>query len=137
MWTYSYEENLLNIMTAYSSNPHQTLSELEVFAGTILGKTGAQTIRQRRLCISMQERFKEHLAFTVKCMTRGQGQEQEPFDDKIPDTTVVGLCIACFFVGLKERGGAVEYGYGRRPELRSFARVAAAICLKEVMVAKC
>jgi hypothetical protein len=137
MWTYRYEENLVNIMTAYSSHPHRTLSELEVFAGTILGKTGAQTIRQRRLCISMREHFKEHLAFTVKCMTRRQGLEQEPCDDKMPNTTDVGLCIACFFVSLKERGGAVEYGYGRRPELRSFARVAAAICLKEVMVAMC
>jgi hypothetical protein len=135
MWTCSYEENLLNIMTAYSPHPHRTLSELEVFAGTILGKTGAQTIRQRGLCISMRERFKEYLAFTVKCIKRGQGQEQEPCDDKMPNTTDVGLCIACFFVGLKERGSAVEYGHGWRPELRSFARVAAAICLKEVMVA--
>jgi hypothetical protein len=137
MRTYSYEENLLNIMTSYSSHPHRTLSELEVFAGTILGKTGAQTIRQRRLCISMRERFKEHLASTVKCMTRRQGQEQELCNDKIANTTDVGLCIACVFVSLKERGSAVEYGYGRRPKLRSFARVAAAICLKEVMVAMC
>ncbi len=135
-------------MTAYSSHPHRPLSELEVFAGTILGKTGAQTIRQRRLCISMRERFKEDLAFTVKCMTRGQGQGEGPCDDGRPNITKVGnligeakgegleLCMACLFVGLRERGGATEYGYRRRPELRSFARVAAAMCLKGVMVAK-
>jgi hypothetical protein len=53
-------------MFEYGPRPHLPLSEVEVFIGNILGKTGALTPRQRELSISMKERFEDILSSTVK-----------------------------------------------------------------------
>jgi hypothetical protein len=68
--THRYEESLLNIMFEYGPRPQCPLSEVEVFVGNILGKTGAQTKRQRELSMSMKERFEAELSFTVRCITK-------------------------------------------------------------------
>jgi hypothetical protein len=96
------------------------LSEVEVFMGNILGKTGALTSRQRELCISMKERFGDMLSFTVKWI-RGADPEH-----------VSGLSVACLWVALNEKPKVWENGKNREMEgLRSFGYVAAAVCLRE------
>jgi hypothetical protein len=71
--THRYEESLLNIMFEYGPCPQFPLSEVEVFVDNILGKTGAQTKRQRELSKSMKERFEAELSFTVRCITKTVG----------------------------------------------------------------
>jgi hypothetical protein len=92
------------------------LSEVEVFIGDILGKTGALTSRQRELCISMKERFSDVLSFTVKWIRE----------------LLLGVSVACLWVALNEKSKGWEDGKNRKMDgLRSFGYVAAAVCLRE------
>lgn len=128
-------------MFEYGPRPQCPISEVEVFVGNILGKTGAQTTRQRELSTSMKERFEADLSFTIKCITKTcnylyDGEDSE--DGEANDGHVMGRCeralassMACLWVALNESAKVWEYGKRGKVELRSFGYVAAAICLKE------
>jgi hypothetical protein len=58
-----YEECLWNIMAEYSEHPLRRLTEVEAFVGDILGRTGAQSKRQRELSTSLKEKFQQDSAF--------------------------------------------------------------------------
>lgn len=91
---------------------------MEAFVGNILGRTGAQSKRQRELSTSLKEKFEQDSAFFVNCIVRdGDDYSEESLERS----------IACLAVSLEERNG------GRRGEqLQSFKYVAAAVCLREV-----
>jgi hypothetical protein len=130
-------------MSEYSTSPYHPLSELEVFSNNILGKTGAQSKRQRELSISMRERWDEDLSFVIKRMTGKQKQEQEFWDEEDDDSDsetvaestktvwneeALGISMACLWVGMHQKGRVGRHG----DEIQSFVRVAAAVALKEV-----
>lgn len=52
-------------MTEFSEHPLRPLTELETFVGNILGRTGAQSKRQRELSTSLKEKFEFDSAFFV------------------------------------------------------------------------
>jgi hypothetical protein len=121
-------------MFEYGPHPRFPLSEIEVFIGNILGKTGALTTRQRELCISMKERFEDILSFTVKWI-KGEEYDQEDAESRAGRAApehVLGLSMACLWVALNEGVRIWQSGKNRTSKLRSFGYVAAAVCLTEV-----
>jgi hypothetical protein len=125
-------------MFEYGPHPHKPLSEVEVFVGNILSKTGAQTKRQRDLSISMKERFEEGLSLTVRYITQSndysydeEGEETNGNENKEANEQVLAVSMACLWVAVNEGADVWRYGKRGRVELRSFGYVAAAVCLKE------
>lgn len=111
-----YEECLLSIMVDYSDHPHRPLTELEVFVGNILGRTGAQSKNQRELSTSLKEKFDEDAAYFVKCIVKdGEEHSEEALERG----------MACMDASLEDRSLG-------RVELLSFKYLAAAVCLREV-----
>ena len=112
----------ITLDTMYSSSPHSIhpLTELEVFVGTVLGKSGGlQTRRLREASVSMKEKFERDIAFTVECIVKGPNGEREEALER---------SIACLSVALEEATDSlVKVG-----KLVSFRYVAAAICLREL-----
>ena len=105
-------------MTEYSHHPKRQLKEMEVFIGNILGRTGAQSKKQKDLSNSLKERFSEDAAFIVNCIVK---------DGLDYSTESLARSIACLAVSRQERAG----WKGTEP-LQSFKYVAASICLREV-----
>jgi len=125
-------------MFEYGPRPHKPLSEVEVFVGDILSKTGAQTKRQRDLSISMKERFEEGLSLTVRYITQSnsysydeEDEETNGNENKEANEQALAVSMACLWVAVNEEADVWRYGKRGRVELRSFGYVAAAVCLKE------
>jgi hypothetical protein len=128
---FRYEDSLLNIMYEFGPRPHLALSEIEVFIGDILGKTGALMPRQRDLCISMKDRFEDVMSYIVKWI-RGNEDVQEEADcktDQVTPGVVLGLSKACLWVAINEEPKVWESGKNKVSKLRSFGYVAAGICV--------
>lgn len=105
-------------MSEYSEHPLRPLSELEVFVGNILGKTGKQTKQQRELSTTMKERFEKDVAFIINNIVK---------DGAEPSMEALERSVACFEISFEL--GRVRKRSG---ELVSFKYVAAAVCLKEI-----
>jgi hypothetical protein len=105
-------------MTEYSEHPVRPLTELEVFVGNILGKTGAQSRHQRELSTNMKDKFEEEALFIVNCIIKDGGDWAEDSLER---------SMACLAVSLEQ-----PKAYRKREQLLSFKYVAAAICLREV-----
>ncbi|KAI4114603.1 MAG: hypothetical protein LQ345_004646 [Seirophora villosa] len=116
----AYEDNMCSTMREYSSHPIHFASEVEVFAGTLIGKNGAQSKRQREFSKSMKDKHDRDVAYTVQCIL--QGEEQEFSKEE-----ALARSMACLDVAVHERRTFKRFG-----RLVSFTWVAAAVCLKEV-----
>ncbi|KAL8876738.1 MAG: hypothetical protein Q9198_005119 [Flavoplaca austrocitrina] len=116
----AYEENMIDTIRGNSSHPMHFISEVEVFAGEILGKYGAPNKRQRETSTSMKEKHDRDVAYTVQCILHGQ-------DDNASTAEALERSMACLDVAIHE--GKTWKRFGR---LVSFTWVAAAVCLKEV-----
>ncbi|KAI9780131.1 MAG: hypothetical protein M1839_006968 [Geoglossum umbratile] len=113
-----YEDCLMETMSQYSQSPLRRLSELEVFVGTIVGKTGIPNKRQRETSIDMKGKFDRDVAFVVDCITKNE--------EGLRDGEALERSIACLAIAMME-----EHTSGVK-DLQSFKYVAAAVCLKEV-----
>ncbi|KAL8650034.1 MAG: hypothetical protein Q9210_004066 [Variospora velana] len=116
----AYEDNMCSTMREYSSHPVHFASEVEVFAGALIGKNGAQSKRQREISTSMKEKHDRDVAYTVQCIL--QGEEQD-----FSKQEALERSIACLDVAVHERRTVKRFG-----KLVSFTWVAAAVCLKEI-----
>ncbi|KAL8897272.1 MAG: hypothetical protein Q9207_007295 [Kuettlingeria erythrocarpa] len=116
----AYEDNMTSTMLEYSSHPIHFVSEVEVFAGALIGKNGAQTKRQRETSTSMKDKHDRDIAYTVQCIL--QGEEQD-----VSRVEALERSIACLDVAVHEPRTIKRFG-----RLVSFTWVAAAVCLKEV-----
>jgi hypothetical protein len=105
-------------MYDYSQHPQRPVSETEVFAGNILGKTGAQSKQQREDSTTMKERFDEDVSYITNKIVR---------DGADPNMDALERSVACFEVSF-EIGRIRKMG----EELVSFKYVAAAVCLREI-----
>ncbi|GME22105.1 RNA-dependent RNA polymerase eukaryotic-type [Neofusicoccum parvum] len=120
----TYESNLLDIMSDYSTHPQYPLSELEVFGGNIIGKsTGAQNRRTRERTMEMNERFERDVIFTVERITQGDDGDRDE---------ALARSIACLAIGITEQHRINK----RVGELRSWKYIAAAVCLREIELFK-
>lgn len=131
----------------YALHPSHPVTEVEVFAGCILGRNNSgQSKRQREYSVDMQAKHNRDIAYTVSCITLGiedKDLDEEENEDEAKlsnpahavdgsvwgggDEEALARSIACFFVGLT--------GSRRRPRvggLVSFGWVAAGVCLREV-----
>jgi hypothetical protein len=115
-----YEDCFQSIASEYSPQPSRPLSELEVFVGNILGKTGAQSKKQHELSVSMKERFNEDLEYIVNCILKDGNERSEES---------LARSMACFRVGLEPGTRSLRSG---KEKMVSFGYVAAAVCMKEV-----
>ncbi|KAL6721669.1 hypothetical protein ACLMJK_000773 [Lecanora helva] len=115
----NYEDNLVDTMTQNSNNPRQPISEIEVFAGNILGKNGAQSKRQRETSKTMKEKHERDVEYTVSAITRGDdGQTKE----EALERSIACVYVACHTIRDRRTVG----------KLVSFGWIAAAVCLKEM-----
>ena len=106
-------------MQSYSAHPAHFVSEIEVFSGSILGKNGAQSKRQREFSVDMKEKHERDVAYTVLCITQGEGDKS---GKEALERSVACLYTASTTMRVRKKVGA----------LVSFSWIAAAICLKEV-----
>ena len=111
--------NLVNIMYDYASQPKSYVSEVEVFCGNIIGKSGAQSKRQRESSTTMKERFDRDVEYFIKCILH---QDEISGPDEALERS-----LACFWVGHQEIKERTNVG-----RLISFAWVSAAVCVREV-----
>lgn len=95
------------------------LSEVEVFSGSILGKTGGQSKRQRENAINMKEKNERDVAYTIACIVR---DEDGKSSTEALERSIACLHVGCNLVRVRKKVGA----------LVSFGWVAAAVCLQEV-----
>ncbi|KAL8665874.1 MAG: hypothetical protein Q9168_007610 [Polycauliona sp. 1 TL-2023] len=116
----AYEDNMLDTMLENSIHPTHFVSEVEVFAGELLGKYGAPNKRQRESSTSMKEKHGRDVAYTVQCILHGE-------DEEASTAEALERSIACLDVAIHE--GRTRKRFGR---LVSFTWVAAAVCLREI-----
>lgn len=114
----SYEDNLIDTMMSYSTDSSNFVSEIEVFSGSILGRHGSQSKKQRQCSEDMKGKFDRDVAYTVQCIKYGDDRDEQ-------DT--LARSIACLFVSLTTKNTRKRVG-----ALISFQWIAAATCLKEV-----
>jgi hypothetical protein len=109
----------VDTMRTYSTYPNHLLSEVEVFCGSILGKIGAPSKRQRENSISMKEKHEHDVAFTVACIIQGEDNDNR--------AEALERSIACLDVARSPTRERRKVG-----KLVSFGWIAAAVCLREV-----
>lgn len=169
----AYESHLIDTLYQFAPNPRDPLSELEVFAGTILGKSGDMPNgRVRQYNMDMKAKADRDVQYIVEWILRDEPRDDSASDDGyeedyypdddddvqqynyIPDDgDVLGAgyaedymgeafedmplggtdealerSLACFYVAVNESGMVVP----KLGPLKSFAYVAAAVCLQEV-----
>ena len=106
-------------MLIYSTHPPHFISEVEVCSGVIIGKTGAQSKRQREFSVNMKEKHDRDVEYIVRCIIQGEGNSGT---EEALERSIACLYVGCNIVRVRKKVG----------RLVSFAWVAAAICLREV-----
>lgn len=144
----TYEDKLIGTMFYYSSHPRQPLTELEVFAGVILGRAGGiPNKRTRETNVDMKGCFDRDVNYIVDWIRRGdsgaddddghfevaQWDDQDVVNggkslDDVEATERLARSLAVLKIAMQEPGERVK-GVG---ELRSFKYIAAAVCLREM-----
>ncbi|PNY29213.1 RNA-dependent RNA polymerase 1 [Tolypocladium capitatum] len=139
-----YEDSITDSMWHFSENPRTSISEVEVFCGSVLNKTGTQTRRQRDSSIRLKEETDRVLAWIVKLIrdraglgddgTSSEASGEVSADDREGKRSreVLRLCWACLLVGCgrgESAGGGTYHGGG---EVQSFRVVAATCLLREL-----
>ena len=122
-------------MLTYSTHPPHFISEIEVFAGAIIGKNGAQSKRQREFSVSMKDKHERDVAYTVACIRQGDCVDDDDDDEGVGfgggggggKREALERSIACLAVGVNTTRVRKRVG-----ALVSFAWVAAGVCLREV-----
>ncbi|KAL8851617.1 MAG: hypothetical protein Q9221_003454 [Calogaya cf. arnoldii] len=117
----AYEERISETMLENSFHPTHFVSEVEVFAGELLGKYGAPNQRQRETSTSMKQKHDRDVEYTVQCILHGEEEEEASRAEALERS------IACLDVAVHEAKTRKRFG-----RLVSFTWVAAAVCLREV-----
>jgi hypothetical protein len=100
-----------------AEHPLRPLSELEVFAGTILGNTGKQSRLQRQMNSTMKQRFDKDVAFIINNIVK---------NGSAPSVEALERSIACLEVSFEQGTGSTT------ADIVSFKYVTAALCLREI-----
>ncbi|KAK2811756.1 hypothetical protein FQN50_001794 [Emmonsiellopsis sp. PD_5] len=134
-----YEDNLTELMHDYSATPWKSsITEYEVFLGTILGQGQKLTQRQKDASREMREHYEGLVDFITSMILDRESGGIESLERS----------IACFYIAIKEdrqeshsarrRDNSISsyrqhnQGSGRKEKLISFPWIAAIACLKEV-----
>ncbi|KAF4169051.1 hypothetical protein CNMCM6936_009648 [Aspergillus lentulus] len=127
----AYEDAIFSARNNYSDHPIKPLSELEVFIGSVINKSGVQTRRQRDQSQKLADEF-ERIASWITDQMHRHRKVEIPRTDYKTGTETLELCLACFQVAEEQNADST---YGRRNdygELKSFRIVAACALLAEL-----
>ncbi|KAJ6781681.1 hypothetical protein PWT90_07761 [Aphanocladium album] len=72
-----YEESISDSMWHFSENPRKSISEVEVFCGSILNRQGSQSRQQREASIRLKEETDRVLTWIVKLIHEGIKKNDE------------------------------------------------------------
>jgi hypothetical protein len=123
----SYEESIIALMTDWSEHPSEPLTELEVFVGFILNRTGVQTNRQRDRSLKLKDDFDRVVTSIVrefrKASTGSLGGRLQ----------TVELCLAGIHIG-RGPNSRREHRWSRKAgwHIESFKIVAASALMREL-----
>lgn len=121
----SYESQLLDTIYQFSTHPAHPIHEIEVFVGTIIGKSsGVPSRHTRDILHDMKENFVRNVTFTISCIQKGSDGEDEEQAEALERS------VACLAVAL-ERPETITIRQMKQG-LESFRYVAAAVCLLEI-----
>ncbi|CAN8097779.1 unnamed protein product [Discula destructiva] len=124
-----YEEAVSGAMAQYSEHPIKPLTELEVFIGNVVNKSGVQTNRQRDTSIKLGEEFDRISVWITKQMRRVSHDSEVPLTGYQSQYDNLHLCFACVHAG----GKADIWQKGRDyANMQSFRVVAACALLAEL-----
>ncbi|KAL2823196.1 RNA dependent RNA polymerase-domain-containing protein [Aspergillus cavernicola] len=123
----AYEDAIYAAMTNFSEHPINPITELEVFIGHIMNKSGVQTHRQRERSIKLKDEF-ERIASWILSQMRPQG----PLSGYTTEFDSVERCLACAHIAGEVDSRRSEHRRGRWNGLQSFRVVAACALLMEV-----
>jgi hypothetical protein len=115
-----YEATMLEIMHGYAVRRTDKLTEREVFIGTILGRSGARSKKQREQSDYMKTRFNGDLR-GIKYWMEQQADEEGDEDGY----GFLSLAAACLYVAVKEESIIDN-------TLQSFGWFAAGMCVPDI-----
>lgn len=116
-----YESNITESMHQHSEHPIKPISEIEVFIGNILNRSGVQTSRQRDNSIKLKDSFDRMAQWITKSMRSVRYDADTPLTGYQSKWDNLHLCLACVHVGGEDDGPVGRY-FGN---LQSFRIVAA------------
>lgn len=143
-------------MNDFSDHPVHPLTELEVFVGFIINKTGVQTQRQRDRSTRLRDEFERISAWILSEMrNKASSSSRATASSSVVDNTAayhgddsgdnnlraLELCLACVHVGCGRGSGtgadrystiSARYAGSGSGGLQSFRVVAAAALLQEI-----
>ncbi|KAL2286418.1 hypothetical protein FJTKL_06802 [Diaporthe vaccinii] len=125
-----YEEAVSVAMGQFSAHPTKPLTELEVFIGNILNKSGVQTHRQRDSSIKLKDEM-DRIASWITGQMRKVSHDSEvaPLTGYQTEFDNLHLCLACVHAGCEANTGPRESRY---EDMQSFRVVAACALLSEI-----
>jgi hypothetical protein len=133
-----YEDAVSTAMAQFSTHPTKPLTELEVFIGNVLNKSGVQTHRQRDSSIKLKDEMGRIATWITRQMRK---VSHDPAGTAGPDAPAptgyqtkfdnLHLCLACVHAGCEETTGPRESRY---EDMQSFRVVAACSLLSEISV---
>lgn len=124
-----YEGAVSDAMSQYSEHPVRPISELEVFIGNILNKSGVQTNRQRDNSIKLRDEFRRISLWITGQMRRVQHELNVPLTGYQTVHDNLNLCLACVYAGGERESGLQGKWY---ENMQSFRVVAACALLSEL-----
>ncbi|KAJ5693424.1 hypothetical protein N7462_002847 [Penicillium macrosclerotiorum] len=128
----AYENAILSAMNDFSEHPIHPISELEVFTGQILSKTGVQNHRQRARSIKLTDEF-ERILLWIMGLMRPYGNGPIALTGYETPYDALALCIACVHIAdEKEESDRIRRRRDLSTELKSFRVVSACALLQEI-----
>ncbi|KAK3356793.1 RNA dependent RNA polymerase-domain-containing protein [Lasiosphaeria hispida] len=124
---HAYEDAVSEMMAEWSEHPSQPLTELEVFVGFVLNKTGVQSRRQRDRSVKLKDEFDRVSKLTTRQMRRPVSTDRHS-----GELDALELCLACVKVGCTKEPRR-DYAWKRANSgIESFRVVAASALLREL-----
>ncbi|EZF76853.1 hypothetical protein H105_01863 [Trichophyton soudanense CBS 452.61] len=122
-----YEDELRELMRKYSATPlKSSISEYELFVGTILGHGHKQRRRDKDNAKEMRDEYNRLVEFTISMIR----------DTESGGTEALERSIACFWVAINGKSSGQKPGlrsaHAHQEKLLSFPWIAAMTCLDEV-----
>lgn len=119
-------------MNDFSEHPINPISELEVFIGHILNKSGVQTHRQRARSIKLTDEF-DRIATWVMSQMRPYGNKPITLTGYETEYDALALCLACVYIaGEKDESAKTRNRKDWSGGLQSFRVVSACALLAEL-----
>ncbi|KPI41804.1 putative RNA-dependent RNA polymerase 1 [Cyphellophora attinorum] len=114
-----YESIIYDFMSYYAIRRTDALTEKEVFIGTIMGRQGSMSKKQREWSEDMKARFGWELRDI-----KGWMQERVLEDEE----DITNMAVACLHVAVHEQSELAK-----KEELKSFGWFAAGLCMPEII----